>query len=185
MKLRGILGEILHTRDWGRNQGGDNPMILLAVAVFIVVLVGSSSRIAHRCKCDVLLQLDQRLSEDGWLDVSSGGLEHRAVPVLVEFADAEAEVVDDALVLLSPGVVVGGGLLDGDETRVLAKLGVDDPLLHRGVDFLEALVQGLIHLDEPALEQVLLVGELLLDGGLLDGVHGFNRHVVAGVVESY
>jgi hypothetical protein len=127
--------------------------------------------------------------------VNSGGLDHRPVPVLVQLADAEAEVVDDAFVLLAPGGEVGSSLLNVDEACVLAELGIDDPLLDRSIGVPEALVQGLISFDESALEEVLLVRELLLDGGLLDGelldlrqqelrvgVHGVGSLGCAGVV---
>ena len=70
-------------------------------------------------------------------------------------------------------------------------------MFHHRVGVLEALVQALINLDERTLEKLLLVGEFLLDGGLLDeelldllqqklhvGVHCFTLHGSAGVVES-
>jgi hypothetical protein len=41
----------------------------------------------------VLLQLDRRLGEDGGLNVSSGGLDHQPVLVLVELANAKAEII--------------------------------------------------------------------------------------------
>ena len=72
--------------------------------------------------------------------MDSGGLDHRPVPVLVQLADAEAEVVDDAFVLLAPGGEVGGCLLNGDEVCVLVELGIDDPLLDRSVSVPKALV---------------------------------------------
>ena len=50
----------------------------------------------------MLLRLDWWLGEDSRLEVSGGGLNHRAVPVLVELANAKTEVVDDAFMFLAP-----------------------------------------------------------------------------------
>jgi hypothetical protein len=58
------------------------------------------------------------------------------------------------------------GLLDVDEAGVLAKLGVDDLLLHHGLDILEALLQSLIGFEEAMLEEGALIRELLLGCGL-------------------
>jgi hypothetical protein len=110
------------------------------VVRFDAVPVGLSSLVARRCRCGVLLRLDRRLGEDGGLNVSSGGLNHQPVPVLVELANAKAEIINDGLVLLTPGGEVRGGLLDVDEARVLVELKIDDPLLDRSVDFPKALV---------------------------------------------
>ena len=88
----------------------------------------------------MLLRLERRIREDRRLDVNSGGLDHRSVPVLVQLANAEAEVIDDAFVLLAPGGEVGGNLLNGDEACIVAELGIDDPLLDLSISVPEAFV---------------------------------------------
>jgi len=98
-------------------------------------------------------------------------------------------------VLLTPLGQICGCLLDGEEARVLAELGVDDALFHHGFGVLETLVHGFVNLDEATLKEFLLIRELLLYGGLLEGnfldlleeqlgiwIHGGWLRLAAGVV---
>ena len=102
MNLRRICRGGVHTRDRGMSIGRDNPKLILPMVRIDVVPVGPSSLVANRCRCSVLLRLDRWLGEDGRLDVSGDGLDHRPVPILVELADAKTEVVDDAFVFVAP-----------------------------------------------------------------------------------
>jgi len=68
-----------------------------------------------------------------------------------------------------PIAQIDSRLLDGLETNVLTKLRVDDPLLQHCFGVQEALFNVVIDLGEAPLEEVLLLGQLLLDNGLLDG----------------
>ena len=101
-KLRGIRRGVVHTHDRGMSIGCDNPKLILPVVRIDAVPVGPSSLVASRCRCGVLLRLDWWLGEDGRLEVSGGGLNHRPVLVLVKLANAKTEVVDDAFVFLAP-----------------------------------------------------------------------------------
>jgi hypothetical protein len=192
--MRNFRG-IVHTRDRGRNQGRGNPGFLLPVMDFVVVPAGPSSRIARRCCRGVLLRFERRVGEDARLGEERGRLHDRAVPVLVQLADAEAEVVDDALVFLAPGLEFFGGCLDGLEAHVLAELRFDDPLLHYGFHLLEALVQRFVGLEKTTFEERALFVELLLGGSLRRGeflelrekelcvgIHGVGGFGTAGIV---
>jgi hypothetical protein len=148
---------------------GDHTMPILPVMKVDAVPDWLSSLIARRCWCGVLLRFDMGVGKDARLREWGSHFEHGTCPKLVQLAEAKTHVVDDAFVIPAPLAQVCGGLLNGLEANILAKLGVDDPLLHHRFGLLEAVVNVVVNLSEATLQELLLLGQLLLDDSLLDG----------------